>query len=55
MSRIVTMIILLWVFLYTISYGKWEWQKKNRLAGAMVVIIALAALVLPVYLLFFRE
>lgn len=54
-SRIVLVIVLIWVFIYTSSYALWTWKEKNRLGGIMVFIVALAALVLPLYSVFIRE
>ncbi|SNS96854.1 hypothetical protein SAMN05446037_103043 [Anaerovirgula multivorans] len=49
----VSIIILLWVFLHTLSYGIWTWKKNNRLGAVMVFILAATVLVLPVYSKFF--
>lgn len=54
-ERIVTIIVLLWVFVYTASYGNWTWKRKNKLGAVMVYVVAIAALVLPVYTIFFRD
>ncbi len=53
--RILITVFLLWIFLRTLSYGKWTWDKKNRLGAVMIFFIALVALVLPVYSLYFRS
>jgi predicted membrane channel-forming protein YqfA (hemolysin III family) len=55
LDRIVAMVILVWILVYTGSYGLWTWRKKNRLGAAAVFIVALAAVVLPIYAIFFRE
>jgi predicted membrane channel-forming protein YqfA (hemolysin III family) len=55
LGRVVLILILLWVFVYTCSYGIWTWKKENRFGAVMVFLLAAAALVLPVYSLFFRE
>jgi len=52
--RALTFIILTWVFIYTLSYARWVWKKKNRLGAIMVFLVAIIALVLPVYSIFFR-
>lgn len=54
-GRIVIILVLLWIAIYTSSYGLWTWKNKNRLGAVMVFIVAIAAFVLPVYALFFRE
>jgi hypothetical protein len=39
----------------TISYGKWTWDKKNKLGAIMIYALAFAAVALPIYLIYFRE
>jgi len=53
-DRIILIIILLWVFIRTISYGKWTWDKKNRLGAIAIYFVAIASLIIPVYTMFFR-
>lgn len=53
-DRIMLIILLLWVFIRTISYGKWTWDKKNRLGAIAVFIVAIASLIIPIYTMFFR-
>ncbi|HOP99463.1 MAG TPA: hypothetical protein PK604_01260 [Acetivibrio clariflavus] len=50
---IVLIIFLLWIFIKTLSYGKWTWDRKNRTGAIAIVIIALAGLILPIYSIFF--
>ncbi|WP_159063439.1 hypothetical protein [Acetivibrio saccincola] len=54
LDRIILIIILLWVFIRTISYGKWTWDKKNRLGAIVIYFVAIASLIIPVYTMFFR-
>lgn len=54
-NRIILIIILIWVFIRTISFGKWTWDKKNRLGGIAVYLIALASLIVPIYVMYFRN
>jgi len=51
-SLIVLFIFLIWAFIRTVSYGKWTWDKKNRLGAIAIVAIAIIALVLPIYIIF---
>jgi len=46
---VVAFIVLVWIFMYTASYGVWVWKKKNRLGAIAVFLIAAVALVFPVY------
>ncbi|MDQ2086185.1 hypothetical protein RBH29_07045 [Herbivorax sp. ANBcel31] len=53
-ERVALIIILTLVFLRTISFGKWTWDKKNRLGAIAVYVIALATLIIPIYSMYFR-
>lgn len=46
---------IIWVFMRTLSYGKWTWNKKNKIGGSMVVLVAFAMLLLTVYETFLRQ
>ncbi|NLD49528.1 MAG: hypothetical protein GX660_20445 [Clostridiaceae bacterium] len=46
-------IFILWVFVRTVSYGKWTWERKNRLGAVMIFIVALTVLILPIYTMYF--
>jgi len=48
-GNILSFIILVWIFLYTTSYGVWVWKKENKLGPVMVFLVAVIALVFPVY------
>ncbi|WP_162149310.1 hypothetical protein [Acetivibrio straminisolvens] len=52
--RLILAIILLWIFVRTISYGKWTWDEKNRLGAIMIFVIALAAVALPILVFYIR-
>lgn len=47
-DRIVIVLILLWIAVYTASYGVWTYKNKNKLGGIVVLILALVALALPI-------
>jgi len=48
-------VILLWSFIYTVSYALWTWKDKNRLGAVMIILLAVSIIVLPVYTIFFRN
>ncbi len=52
---IVLIVFLLCVAFYTISYGIWTWKKRNRLGAVMIFLVAIIAVILPIYILIFRE
>ncbi|PNT93100.1 hypothetical protein CDQ83_06080 [Clostridium thermosuccinogenes] len=47
-------IILAWCFVYTLSYGIWTWKDKNRFGSLMIILLAAAIIILPIYTLFFK-
>lgn len=51
----ILMVFLLWVFIKTLSYGKWTWNKKNKMGAIAIVIIAIAELFLPIWSLFIMK
>ena len=47
-------IIIVCVAIYTTSYGLWTWRKKNKLGAFMIFTVALAVILFPLYLMYFR-
>lgn len=47
-------IVIIWAFVYTVSYGIWNWKKQNKTGSVMIFIVALAVIALPVYAVFLR-
>ena len=43
---------LVYVSIYTVSFGIWTWKRKNRLGAVMVFVVALASAALPLYSIF---
>lgn len=54
-DRLFGALIIIWVFLYTISYGRWTWKKKNKLGGAAVIFLAFAVVFLVAYQVFKKQ
>lgn len=54
-SRIMILIPLLCIAVYTASYGVWTWKRHNRLGACVIFIFAIAAIALPIYTLWIRE
>ena len=48
-------VFLAWISIRTFSYGKWTWDKKNRLGAVMVFVIALLILVFPMLSLYWAD
>ena len=49
---LVVFIILVWAFLYTMSYGIWTWKRKNKLGAVMLFLLSITIVVLPIYTIF---
>lgn len=54
-GRILIFAILIWTFVYTVSFGIWTWKKENKLGAVMVFVLALTTIVLPIYSIYFRK
>lgn len=52
-NNLLIMLVVLWVFIYSVSFGVWTWKSRNKFGGSMVMCFALIALILPTYVLFF--
>lgn len=53
--KYIFVVLLLCVLIHILSFASYNWKKKNRLAAIGSTIIALAAFVLPFYLLFWGK
>jgi hypothetical protein len=42
-------------FVYTWSYARRLWERKQKRGAAGLALLALAAVVLPYYMIFFRD
>lgn len=51
-SSILIMLLVLWVCIYSFSYGVWVWKKGNRFGAFVVMCTSLLAFVLPAVILF---
>lgn len=52
--RLLLLLFLIYICIYTFSYGVWTWKKKNITGALMVILLGLSALLLPMYMIFFR-
>ncbi len=44
--KILFSLVSLWIFIYTISYGMWEINKKNKLGATFVFLFSALELVI---------
>jgi hypothetical protein len=49
------LIVLLGIFIHTLSFARFNWRKNNKKATAGAVILAFISAAFPVYMLFFRS
>lgn len=52
---ILSVIIIAWVFVYTISYANWTWKQDNKSGAIAIYVLALLAFIVPLYTLIFRQ
>lgn len=55
LTLIIIFVILIWTFMYTISYGIFIWKQKNKTGGIAVMLISLAVLLLPILTIILRS
>ena len=55
LNMMIIFTFLLWVFIKTVGYGKWTWDKKNRLGAIAIIFIAIVELILPICSVFFIQ
>ena len=53
-SLIAFMIVVLLIEIRTVSYALWNWKTNNKAGSVIVFLVCLIAVVLPVYIAFFR-
>lgn len=53
-SMILAFIALIWVFIYTLSYGIWTFKQNNKPGGIAVILLSIISLILPVAVLIKR-
>lgn len=51
---VLSIIIIIWIFFYTASYGHWTWNTNNKLGAVMIYIVAVTQLLLALYGMFFK-
>ena len=54
-DKIILIIVLLWISIYTMSYGVWTYKRKNKLGGIMIFFIALVTILLPTLTIYFTK
>lgn len=50
--NIIIFLVIIWISIYSISFGIWTWKNKNKFGGMMIMLISLISLALPGYFLF---
>lgn len=52
--NIIILLVILWISIYSISFGVWTWKNKNKFGGMMIMLISLISLALPGYILLLK-
>lgn len=53
--KYIIVVLLFAVLIYQLSFARYNWAKKNRLAAIGSAIIGLLAFILPLYLIFWGK
>ena len=53
MFKFVVLLMSIWILIYTVSYGVWEYRNRNHLAAAGVGFLTLFTVVLLISVLVF--
>lgn len=51
---ILMFLLLAGITVHTAGYALWNWRNGNKVGSVVVFIVSLAAIGMPVYMLFFR-
>ena len=49
MFRLLLAVGCVWIFVYTLTYGVWEWKQKNKHGAVFVFLLSIFELALSVY------
>lgn len=53
-TQVIIILFVIWTFIYTLSYARYVWNRKNRLGAIAILLLALTALMLPVLTILIR-
>ncbi len=53
-NNIIILLVIMWISIYSISFGVWTWKNKNKFGGMMIMLISLISLALPGYILILK-
>jgi len=54
LAWIALILVLAYALIHTVSYAVWNWKNNNKAGSIFVILVCVATIVLPVYVLFFR-
>lgn len=46
---------LVWILIRTINYGRWTWNKKNKLGGVMIMLLAFVSAFFTAYVFIIKD
>lgn len=53
-TSVLVLAMLIWISIRTISFAAWNWKHENKPGSIMVVLVCLASVALPVYVVYFK-
>jgi hypothetical protein len=54
-DKLLGAILIIGIFIRTLSYGRWTWKNNNKLGGVMVMFIAFIMVFLTAYRVFTKH
>jgi hypothetical protein len=53
-TGILASVIVIWIVLRTMSFAVWNWRNENITGSVMIIILCIASVAVPVYVVFFK-
>ncbi len=51
-GNIIIVVFLVWICIYSFSFGVYTWKNNNWFGGLVVILISLVSLLLPITMMF---
>ena len=53
-SKVIVLIIISWISIYSVSYSIWTWKNNNKLGGTAILVLVAILLGLSMYIAIVR-
>lgn len=53
-SKVIVLLIISWISIYSVSYSLWTWKNNNKLGGSAILVLVAILLSLSVYIAILR-